>query len=152
MIEYLVEVAQGYEVVYRTPLALRAAMQSGEITADSRIYHRAAARWISIVEHPEYRRFLAERRPPDWLEPIPFEPAPPESDPAGPPRSLTALWRRAGSWLRARRTRRKPAPTPKLGAERPPGRSRRGPPPAGSASAGEESFSADPADRRWTFY
>lgn len=75
MSEYLVEVAPGQETVYPTAGALRAAMRDGEIRPEARIYHRAASRWLSIMEHPEYRKFLAERRPADWLEPIPFEPA-----------------------------------------------------------------------------
>ena len=75
--EYLVELTPGREVVYETPLALRAALRSGEITGDSRIYHRRSGSWVSIMEHPEYRRLLAERRPPDWLEPIPYEPVDP---------------------------------------------------------------------------
>ena len=104
MSEYLVEVTPGRELLYRTPLALRGAMRSGEINPDSRIYHRAAARWISIVEHPEYRKFLAERRPPDWLEPIPFEPARPEPEPARTRRhrvDLGARVRRVRDRLRA---------------------------------------------------
>src|SRR5918999_1020246 len=91
MKEYLVEVAPGRERAYRTPLAFRAAMRSGEIPPDSRIYHRAASRWISITEHPEYRRFLAERRPPDWLEPIPFEPVEPSPASIEGRRALAAV-------------------------------------------------------------
>jgi hypothetical protein len=77
--EYLVELTPGREVVYPNPGALRAALRSGEITGDSRIYHRAGSCWVSIMEHPEYRRVLAERRPPDWLEPIPYEPHDPHA-------------------------------------------------------------------------
>ena len=60
MSEYLIEVTPGRELVFRTPWALRAAMREGTITADSRIFHRATARWISITKHPEYRRYQAE--------------------------------------------------------------------------------------------
>jgi hypothetical protein len=75
--QYLVELTPGREVVYPTSEALRAALRSGQITGDSRIYHRAGSCWLSIMEHPEYRRLLAERRPPDWLEPIPYQPTDP---------------------------------------------------------------------------
>jgi len=133
MTEYLVEVTPGREVVYRTALALRAAMRSGEITPDSRVYHRAASRWISIAEHPEYRKFLAERRPPNWLEPIPFEPAPPEAHRVREPGGLAALLRVVGRWLRGLVTpRRRPAQP-----ERPKARCAEASPPAG---------------RRWTYY
>ena len=74
--EYLVELSPGREVVYDSPVALRAALRRREITGDSRIYHRTAACWLSIMEHPEYRKLLSERRPPDWLEPIPYQPEP----------------------------------------------------------------------------
>jgi hypothetical protein len=63
MSEYLVEVTPGRELLYRTPGALRAAMRDGTITADSRIFHRATARWISITKHPEYRRYQADPPP-----------------------------------------------------------------------------------------
>jgi hypothetical protein len=142
MNEYLVEVTPGRELVYRTPLALRAAMRSGEITAESRIYHRAASRWVSITEHPEYRKFLAERRPPDWLEPVPFERvarAPQQVEVPSRLRALKALLERAGVKVRARLARRNPP------AKAPAGGRRATPPP-------NEEVSASPRDtRRWTF-
>jgi hypothetical protein len=95
--EYLVELTPGREVVYDTPLALRAALRSREITSDSRIYHRRSACWVSIMEHPEYRRLLAERRPPDWLEPIPYEPV----DPATYRKERVGLFPSALGWLRS---------------------------------------------------
>jgi hypothetical protein len=63
MSQYLVEVTPGRELVYETQLALRAAIRSGQISADSRIFHRATASWISITKHPEYRRVQAELTP-----------------------------------------------------------------------------------------
>jgi hypothetical protein len=129
MTEYLVELMPGREVAYRSVLALRAAMRSGEITPEARIYHRAASRWIPISMHPEYRRFLAERRPPNWLEPIPFEPASPE--PAAEPRGLAGVLHRVARWLRGAAGRARPAPHAPPGAER---------------------ESAPPADKRWTYY
>lgn len=100
--EYLVELTPGREVVYDTPLALRAALKTHEITSDSRIYHRRSACWVSIMEHPEYRKLLAERRPPDWLEPIPYEPV----DPATQGEETTGLFpmtlgRLRGAWAAA---------------------------------------------------
>lgn len=139
MNEYLVEVTPGRELVYPTQLALRAAIHSGEITAESRIYHRAAARWISIVEHPEYRRFLAERRPPDWLEPVPFEPAepPPVQVPSGL-RALKALLERAGVKVRARLARPSPPANPPAGEARNP-------------PSGDEVSASPQESKRWTF-
>jgi hypothetical protein len=64
---FLVEIRPGRELLYRTTWALREAMRSGEITPDSRIFHRATDQWISITEHPEYRRFLTEPHPPTWV-------------------------------------------------------------------------------------
>lgn len=96
MSPYFVEVTPGRELLYRTPLALRVAIRSGEITADSRIFHRATSRWISITKHPEYRRFLAERTPPPWVDrppsaelvvPLPAESVvPPPAELVVPPR------------------------------------------------------------------
>ncbi len=71
MTQYLVEVMPGRELVYPTPGALRAAMYGGIITADSRIFHRATGTWVSITEHPEYRRYQAEISPPPWFDPSP---------------------------------------------------------------------------------
>lgn len=142
MSEYLVEVAPGHETVYPTAVALRAAMLGGEITPEARIYHRAASRWLSIMEHPEYRKFLAERRPADWLEPLPFEaasPTPPASSFAAAVASIGSWVRRA--WQRVRTTmgrfsRRRAgdqAPSSQVHASAEPGR-------------------RPLAGRRWTFY
>jgi hypothetical protein len=60
---YLVEVTPGRELLYRTPWAFREAIRIGQITAESRIFHRATSQWISITEHPEYRKFMSERAP-----------------------------------------------------------------------------------------
>lgn len=172
MTEYLVEVKPGIELVYRTPFALRAAMRRGEITTESRIYHRAASRWISITEHPEYRRYLAERRPPEWLEPIPFEPVeepPPKARSRGLP-SLRRVLDRVAGWVRAsvgrvatasrssgRRVRPEAPVEPAPSRYAPPAeRTKPAPPPrtqphtAPPASAKPPSGEAPPP-RRWTF-
>lgn len=67
MNEFLVELTPGRELLYRTPLALRAAIRTGEITEQARIFHRATSTWVPITEHPEFRRVRAE--PPPVLEP-----------------------------------------------------------------------------------
>ena len=71
---FLVEIRPGRELLYRTTWALREAMRSGEITPDSRVFHRATGQWIPITEHPEYRRFLTEPHPPAWISAEPSEP------------------------------------------------------------------------------
>jgi hypothetical protein len=114
MNEYLVEITAGLERVYHSLPAFREAIQAGEINPESRIYHRAAARWIPITEHPEYRKYLAERRPANWLEPIPFEPGQ-ESEPHKAShglRSLVAKLERAGATVRGWLARRPPPSTP----------------------------------------
>jgi hypothetical protein len=130
MSEYLVEITPGREHVYLTLLALRDAIQAGEMTPESRIYHRAAARWIPITEHPEYRKYLTERRPPNWLEPIPFDPAQPTQPHQAPHglRSLLAKLERAGAAVRGWFARRR-----------------------SQASRGEESKPAPSSKKGWTF-
>jgi hypothetical protein len=111
---YLIEVTPGRELLYRTTWALREAMRSGEVTADSRIFHRASSQWISITEHPEYRRFLTDRQPPAWLQPAdPVEAEPPEPEPAGPGWLVEVLQRVTARWTEFKRrlsTPRRKAP------------------------------------------
>jgi hypothetical protein len=80
---YLVEVTPGRELLYRTPWAFREAIRIGQITAESRIFHRAKSQWISITEHPEYRKFMSERSP---LPPPGGRSGPAASSPSGPTR------------------------------------------------------------------
>lgn len=176
MTEYLVEITPGREVVYRTHLALRTAMRSGEITPDSRIYHRAGSRWISITEHPEYRKFLTERRPPNWLEPIPFEPVappPPHERRRSRPGSVGAALRRARTslrgWLaRITATAEPPPRSTPTATEAEPERLRHSPPiesarpapqpapppptPPQPPEEGAGRSYTPPGGRRWTFY
>jgi hypothetical protein len=70
MREYRVEVTPGQELVYPTPDTLRAAMHGGIITAESRIFHRAASTWVCITQHPEYRRYQVEISS-SWFGPSP---------------------------------------------------------------------------------
>jgi hypothetical protein len=82
MSDYLVEVSRGRELLYQTPLALRAAMRSGEISPDSRIFHRTSSTWVSITKHPESRRFLTDAHPPAKLDlPTPVASAGPPDRP-----------------------------------------------------------------------
>jgi hypothetical protein len=64
---YLVEIEAGREQLYQTVEAFAAAIRSGVIGPDSRIFHRASSSWISITLHPEYRKAMAARR----AEPLP---------------------------------------------------------------------------------
>lgn len=139
MSEFLVEVTPGREVVYPTAAALRAAIRSGEVSWESRIYHRTSARWVSITEHPEYRKFLAERRPADWLEPIPFEPV--EAPPPARAR-LGAAWSSLlGMLRRARRAAGRFRPSAAAKASAPSSQSQQ---PAAGARR-------EPGQRGWTF-
>ncbi|MGH7579399.1 MAG: hypothetical protein ACREM9_04450 [Gemmatimonadales bacterium] len=150
---FLVEVTPGREVVYRTTWALREAIRSGEIRADSRLFHRASSQWLPITEHPEYRRFLADPGPPARLRPAPPEPAewvPPDLASGGLLTELShraaAAWRvvkrRLGAGTtRSRATPRRP-PSPKVPSQaRPPVPPTEGPDPPRSS----------PPRRHWTY-
>ena len=146
---FLVEVTPGRELLYRTTWALREAMRSGEINADSRILHRASSQWISITEHPEYRRFLTDPNPPAWLEPAPpDQPEPPEPVPApsGPGWLAQTLQRAATSWTEFKRRLSTPRPRP----PRPPAASQPAPPatPADTPHAQDSAPTRD----RWTYF
>jgi hypothetical protein len=58
---YLVELKSGKEEVYRSLDEFTAAIRRGEVSAQSRIYHRAASMWIPVTLHPHFRRIAAER-------------------------------------------------------------------------------------------
>ncbi|MFL5494878.1 MAG: hypothetical protein ACJ8DC_10895 [Gemmatimonadales bacterium] len=60
---YLVELRPGKEELYRTGDELAAAIRSGDVDIQSRIYHRASSKWISITMHPQYKAIAAERHP-----------------------------------------------------------------------------------------
>lgn len=96
---FLVEVTPGREQLYPTSWAFRAAMRSGEITPESRILHRLSSQWLPITEHPEYRRFLAQRDPPAWMKPIPLDATEPSAAPDQPAFStwLAGIRQRVGS-------------------------------------------------------
>jgi hypothetical protein len=64
---YLVEISSGREQLYQSAEALAAAIHSGVIKPDSRIFHRASSSWVSITFHPEYRKAMAARA----AEPLP---------------------------------------------------------------------------------
>jgi hypothetical protein len=60
---YLVELRPGREELFTTGDELEAAIRGGDVTIQSRIFHRAKATWISIMFHPRYRAIEAERSP-----------------------------------------------------------------------------------------
>jgi hypothetical protein len=60
---YLVELRPGKEELYRTGDELAAAIRSGDVDIQSRIYHRATSKWISIAMHPQYKAIASERHP-----------------------------------------------------------------------------------------
>lgn len=94
---FLIQLTSGREQVYRTREEFVAAIRSGEIAAGSLIFHRATARWISVTQHPEHRKFLAGLPAPAGSE------APSAHDPGAPPPGRVAgpLGRLAGimAWL-----------------------------------------------------
>jgi hypothetical protein len=68
---YLVELRPGKEELYRTGDELAAAIRSGDVDIQSRIYHRATSKWISITMHPQYKAIAAQRHPePEPLPPL----------------------------------------------------------------------------------
>ena len=67
---YLVELRPGKEELYRTGDELAAAIRSGDVDIQSRIYHRATSKWISITMQPQYKAIAAQRQP----EPAPLPP------------------------------------------------------------------------------
>jgi hypothetical protein len=65
---YLVEIKPGTEVLYHSVPKLAAAIRSGEVGPQARIYPRNSGTWVSITVHPEYRKIsdageLPELRP-----------------------------------------------------------------------------------------
>jgi len=69
---FLVELKSGKEEVYRSLDDFTAAIRRGEVSARSRIYHRAASMWIPVTLHPHFRRIAAERSA-DPPPPLPRE-------------------------------------------------------------------------------
>ncbi len=68
---YLVVLRPGKEELYRPGDELAAAIRSGDVDIQSRIYHRATSKWISITMHPQYKAIAAERHPaPEPLPPL----------------------------------------------------------------------------------
>jgi hypothetical protein len=55
-IMYLIELTPGTEQLFQSSEALVAAIRSGEVASQARIFHRATKKWISITLHPLYKR------------------------------------------------------------------------------------------------
>jgi hypothetical protein len=60
---YLIEIHPGTEILYHSVDELRAAIRSGEVTSQARIYHRNSAMWVPITVHPEYKKATADGEP-----------------------------------------------------------------------------------------
>jgi hypothetical protein len=71
---YLVELISGKEAIYRTADEFDDAIRRGEVTTQSRIYHRAASTWISVTFHPQFRKVSAEQAEQSarFAEPLPL--------------------------------------------------------------------------------
>lgn len=137
-------------------------MRRGEITTDSRIFHRATSSWISITKHPEYRRLQAEL---GWY----YDPPAPQELVGLPDfpkkrRFLRGLAERgaalaASGWTSLKKGYRKQS----VSSRKPPRASRPGSPksatPKPAAPQAEPSQPAqqngpqiDPTRKGWTFY
>ncbi len=95
---FLVQLTSGSEQVYPTRADFVAAIRNGQIDAGSLIFHRATARWISITEHPEHRKFRAEllcAAGPGASAAHEAVTPPPDRKAAGPLRRLAEM----GAWL-----------------------------------------------------
>jgi hypothetical protein len=59
---YLVELKSDSdkEEVYHNVEQFTAAIRRGEVSSQSRIYHRAASMWIPVTLHPQFRKIAAE--------------------------------------------------------------------------------------------
>jgi hypothetical protein len=53
---YLVELKPGKEEAFQSVEELAAAIRRDEINSQSRIFHRASLKWISITLHPIYKQ------------------------------------------------------------------------------------------------
>jgi hypothetical protein len=53
---YLIELTPGTKQRFRSSEALVAAIRSGQVAPQARIFHRATAKWISVTLHPLYKR------------------------------------------------------------------------------------------------
>jgi hypothetical protein len=174
---YLVEVTPGRELLYRTPWAFREAMRIGQITAESRIFHRATSQWISITEHPEYRKFISARAPlsrpvvkpgpaaPSAGSPVPSHPADARTAPAAPTRPISQkaakIYQRMTSGLTELKRRLETA-KPQRSVAKPQPRASKAPavaptsaktPPAKEAGPAPQSSPEQSGPRkRWTFY
>jgi hypothetical protein len=53
---FLVERTPGREVLYHSHEEFASAIRRGEVTVESRIFHRTTSTWIPITLHPTYRQ------------------------------------------------------------------------------------------------
>jgi hypothetical protein len=53
---YLIELRPGTEQLFRSSEDLVAAIRSGEVASQARIFHRATTKWIPVALHPLYKR------------------------------------------------------------------------------------------------
>jgi hypothetical protein len=56
---YLVELKPGKEEAFHSVEDLAAAIRRDEINSQSRIFHRASSKWISITLHPIYKQVFS---------------------------------------------------------------------------------------------
>jgi hypothetical protein len=79
---YRIELRPGQEASYQSFDEFAAAVQSGTVSADARVWHGASSKWLPITVHPHYKRALAApARPapapaPAHVAAAPAEPAP----------------------------------------------------------------------------
>jgi hypothetical protein len=73
---FLVERTPGREVLYNSHEEFASAIRRGEVTVESRIFHRTTSTWIPITLHPTYRQLSRETTHEAESGDTPFPPLP----------------------------------------------------------------------------
>ena len=74
---YRIELRPGQEASYQSFDEFAAAVQSGAVSADARVWHGASSKWLPITVHPHYKRALAApAKPAPTPAPAPLASAP----------------------------------------------------------------------------
>ncbi|HET7603455.1 MAG TPA: hypothetical protein VFK36_10600 [Gemmatimonadales bacterium] len=102
---YRIELRPGQEASYQSFDEFAAAVQSGAVSADARVWHGASSKWLPITVHPHYKRALT----------APAKPAPAPAPVAAPAASVEAAPVAAAPVAPAPAAAPPVAPAPKTG-------------------------------------